>query len=400
VDYVIDSTTLSRLDGPTLLFAQGLLGLLLAAVALTMGGVNPRGRVGLREWSAAMACAGTACLLFYLGGATLSGWVGVLPAFLLVASGLYAQRAYARLLGALRTYAFDALLLALGVSGVLAQCLVGSPARYGVLGTCVALTIAMAMSLELLLRPTRRRRPLVQQALTVLVALLAAGFVVQGLLVLAVPAQAEAGALWRGTCLTLAGMLALGSLGFFALVRERLRWETIESARRDSLTGLYTQAAFQEVALDIDRSGSAERYAIVMVDIDHLQTIGDSLGTGAHELLLAHVARLIANSVRISDFPVRHGSEEFCILLRNCGEADVAQFAHRLVEVARQQAVRITAGRSATVMLSAGYAYRAMSVRAGGTLETVNDVVERARRALEQARSGGRNQAVPAAPPA
>jgi len=60
--------------------------------------------------------------------------------------------------------------------------------------------------------------------------------------------------------------------------------------------------------------------------IDNFKSINDAFGHTSGDVMLAHAARLIANSVRLSDLAGRYGGEEFCIRLRDCGEPDAALF--------------------------------------------------------------------------
>jgi diguanylate cyclase (GGDEF)-like protein len=111
-------------------------------------------------------------------------------------------------------------------------------------------------------------------------------------------------------------------------------------------------------------------------------------------LTLAHIARLIANSIRISDVAVRYGGEEFCILLLGCIESETAKIAERLVIAAGLQRVRLRDGRSTQVTLSAGYAYTPARSPLKSLPETLEAVIERADKALYRAKAGGRNQAI------
>jgi diguanylate cyclase (GGDEF)-like protein len=98
----------------------------------------------------------------------------------------------------------------------------------------------------------------------------------------------------------------------------------------------------------------------------------------------------------------RYGGEEFCVLLQDGAEQEASLFARRVVGEARKQTVRLVDGRTATYTFSAGYAgyaARSGSMRPDGTKESIAEVIERADRALYQAKGAGRNQAVAAQSP-
>jgi diguanylate cyclase (GGDEF)-like protein len=93
----------------------------------------------------------------------------------------------------------------------------------------------------------------------------------------------------------------------------------------DALTGLLNLPAFVNVLQQEHRK--AERfgrtYAIVMIDVDNLAEINESLGHEAGNMILNAVAAAISRSVRNSDVAARFGGDEFIAL---CVEAtpDVA----------------------------------------------------------------------------
>ena len=93
----------------------------------------------------------------------------------------------------------------------------------------------------------------------------------------------------------------------------------------DALTGLLNLPAFENVLQQEHRK--AERfgrtYAIVMIDVDNLADINESLGHEAGNMILNAVAAAISRSVRNSDVVARFGGDEFIVL---CVEstADVA----------------------------------------------------------------------------
>ncbi len=194
--------------------------------------------------------------------------------------------------------------------------------------------------------------------------------------------------------------MALSSLVFIAMVSERYQRETMNRLRRDRLTGLYTRTAFYELAHEIERSAPAQAYAVVLFDIDFFKSVNDTYGHGGGDATLAHAARMIANSTRISDLACRYGGEEFCVLLRGCTEAQAADFAQRLVNEASQQQVRLRDGRTVGFTMSAGYASAAAHASPAGASPTLDELIELADGALYRAKNGGRNRALSAHRPA
>ncbi|MBN2563998.1 MAG: diguanylate cyclase [Phycisphaerae bacterium] len=110
---------------------------------------------------------------------------------------------------------------------------------------------------------------------------------------------------------------------------DRLR----EMAVRDSLTGLYNRRHFSEL---LERLfAEAARYGTditcVMLDLDNFKRVNDSLGHHVGDRLLQLTARVIRESVRESDVPVRFGGDEFVVVLPRTSPAEARASAERML---------------------------------------------------------------------
>lgn len=94
-------------------------------------------------------------------------------------------------------------------------------------------------------------------------------------------------------------------------------------ASTDALTGLLNLRSFEEILQQEHRK--AERfgrpYTIVVVDVDNLAHINETMGHEAGSQVLGAVAAAITRSIRTSDVAARLGGDEFVVLLT---EADTA----------------------------------------------------------------------------
>jgi diguanylate cyclase (GGDEF)-like protein len=94
-------------------------------------------------------------------------------------------------------------------------------------------------------------------------------------------------------------------------------------ASTDSLTGLLNLRSFEEILQQEHRK--AERfgrpYSIVVVDVDNLAQINETMGHEAGSQVIGAVAAAITRSIRNSDVAARLGGDEFVVLLT---EADAA----------------------------------------------------------------------------
>lgn len=161
-----------------------------------------------------------------------------------------------------------------------------------------------------------------------------------------------------------------------------------ELAMRDELTGLYNRRYIMDV---LERQKAlADRghvgFTLCYCDIDHFKRINDRFGHQAGDLALQEFAGVAGGVVRSMDYVARLGGEEFLLLLTGA-DADTAHgVAQRLCE--RAKALALVAGDpqfrlSASVGIAS---YRAE--------ERVEDVIQRADRALYAAKAAGRDRIV------
>jgi diguanylate cyclase (GGDEF)-like protein/PAS domain S-box-containing protein len=94
--------------------------------------------------------------------------------------------------------------------------------------------------------------------------------------------------------------------------RERFEYRSFH----DDLTGLYNRDYFSEqmtrLGKDLARSAPV---SIILIDIDGLKIVNDTLGHKAGDDLLISAAKIISDSFRQVDIIARIGGDEFCIIL-------------------------------------------------------------------------------------
>jgi diguanylate cyclase (GGDEF)-like protein len=90
-------------------------------------------------------------------------------------------------------------------------------------------------------------------------------------------------------------------------------------AYRDALTGVKNSTAYNEMAVDIERSmrlGESLRYAILVADLNFLKRTNDIYGHEVGNQYIIKASKLICNVFKHS--PVfRIGGDEFVVLLKN-----------------------------------------------------------------------------------
>jgi diguanylate cyclase (GGDEF)-like protein/PAS domain S-box-containing protein len=166
--------------------------------------------------------------------------------------------------------------------------------------------------------------------------------------------------------------------------REALLGEVQDLARRDALTGLPNRRALSEMLpremARARRSGSP--LCVAIVDIDHFKVYNDTYGHLAGDEVLRELAIAWDTALRGEDTIVRFGGEEFLVVLPDTDAEAAAEVVERLREATpREQSC------------SAGLA-------AWDAVESVDDLLSRADKALYMAKAGGRDQLAEAPSPA
>lgn len=155
-----------------------------------------------------------------------------------------------------------------------------------------------------------------------------------------------------------------------------------EEARTDALTGVWNRKAFDE-QLQI-QTAIARRYelplSLVLLDIDRFKQVNDQEGHATGDVVLKQMAGLLRASVREADLVVRHGGDEFALLLPQTGPEGAVLVAERIRQRILDTAWTGPHGRL-QVTLSGGVASLIRE-------ETTQELLRRADSALYQAKRG------------
>jgi diguanylate cyclase (GGDEF)-like protein len=172
--------------------------------------------------------------------------------------------------------------------------------------------------------------------------------------------------------------------------RKRRELSTRRLATHDALTGVLNRRGIASSLSDLFNHSSQKRLcetALLQIDLDHFKKVNDTFGHEAGDQVLCHVARLLEDSVRRSDFVGRHGGDEFVAVLVGVETPGKAQqIADTMIERIRQP-IDIGNGNYAHVSASIGIA---MPTGPGDTPEVV---LRRADSAMYEGKEKGRSQA-------
>jgi diguanylate cyclase len=170
------------------------------------------------------------------------------------------------------------------------------------------------------------------------------------------------------------------------ILQEQLKQER-QRALTDPLTGLANRIAVLE---ELERAVEADDglpASLIMIDIDHFKTVNDSHGHLIGDRVIRFVAQTITRNVKGRDTAARYGGEEFVVLLPGTdvrGAQAVAESIRHAIAQARL--VRTETKQSlGQITVSAGIAKRRQE-------EAITDWINRADKALYQAKNKGRNR--------
>ena len=166
-----------------------------------------------------------------------------------------------------------------------------------------------------------------------------------------------------------------------SMAEMRARLEEMEKAsERDALTGLPNRPSFMRA---LERTVSqANRHgtpgALLYLDMDGLEAINARHGQIAGDAALIHVAKLLGDLVRTSDFAARVGGDEFAVILDHLDSESAIETADRIGRCIEDHPLDLGAG---TLKLRASIGVA--TILRGDTIE---DVVRRGELTMHKAK--------------
>jgi diguanylate cyclase (GGDEF)-like protein/PAS domain S-box-containing protein len=182
-----------------------------------------------------------------------------------------------------------------------------------------------------------------------------------------------------------------GWISSFRVIDDMVRAEVEldQRARFDSLTGLMNRKeVLHEIAVVTahePRTGS--QTAVLFCDIDLFKDINDTHGHAAGDEVLRVLAERIRGALRQDDIAARIGGDELLVLLRGVHSLDEAKRIAEKIRLVTQAPIPF-----GDVVLSTTLSVGVTVAHAG---ESTDDLVERADRAMYEAKRQGRNRVVP-----
>lgn len=173
------------------------------------------------------------------------------------------------------------------------------------------------------------------------------------------------------------------------LEAKRLMETLRESTLRDALTALHNRRFLEEsvemLVAQTQRHGN--HMAILMLDLDYFKMVNDEHGHDAGDALLKALGKVLAQSVRSSDYVIRYGGEEFLMILQET----TGELAIKVAEKIRERVSELK------VQVAGGVLQKTISIGVAdfpGDSDTFWQTVKFADVALYHAKETGRNRVV------
>ncbi|MBE4620012.1 sensor domain-containing diguanylate cyclase [Vibrio navarrensis] len=159
-------------------------------------------------------------------------------------------------------------------------------------------------------------------------------------------------------------------------------------ATRDSLTNISNRRHFMEQASKEFSSvrKSNERFFVLILDLDHFKTINDTFGHKSGDKALIHFVRLCEQHLSERDIFGRIGGEEFAIALSRCNQNQAVYKAYAIRKAVLENPL-LEKRQTISMTVSIG-------VAEWSTQATLEELLERADKAMYQAKRAGRNQVI------
>ena len=164
----------------------------------------------------------------------------------------------------------------------------------------------------------------------------------------------------------------------------------VELAITDPLTGLHNRRYLDSHLRSlVERSAEAGKpVAVLAFDLDFFKGINDTYGHDAGDDVLREFSHRLKKSVRGIDLVVRHGGEEFVVIMPETDAKLAIKVADRLRRDVESETFETRSGESIPVTVSVGVA------EFQGESDSADALMRRADQALYKAKRDGRNRVV------
>ena len=162
-----------------------------------------------------------------------------------------------------------------------------------------------------------------------------------------------------------------------------------QMAMLDALTGVASRRRLDDVLqIELAAVARGRQLSVILLDADRFKSVNDRFGHDVGDDVLRAIARVLQQGARLTDVIGRWGGEEFIVVCPDTRAAEAVVLAERLAQALRATSLPV----ADTVTASFGVAQAVPG-------EAARQLIDRADRALYQAKEAGRDRVVRAEEP-
>ncbi|MEB3288926.1 MAG: sensor domain-containing diguanylate cyclase [Leptolyngbya sp.] len=114
----------------------------------------------------------------------------------------------------------------------------------------------------------------------------------------------------------------------------------------DALTGLYNRRGWDQLLAEEEESCANYGFpaCVVVIDLDNLKTVNDTLGHTAGDLLIQQTSEILRQETRRHDIIARIGGDEFVVLCTECSAGQGQWLGERLQQALNNNDIQASVG--------------------------------------------------------
>ncbi len=168
--------------------------------------------------------------------------------------------------------------------------------------------------------------------------------------------------------------------------RHDLYKEVLYLANHDPLTHVGNRRFFFTQTENLLKENLVKSMSIIVLDIDHFKKMNAQYGHYIGDVLLQSFAATVKSNLREQDLFARMGGEEFVVVLKNTNLVEAEMIAERICRAVALSKTQV-AHAVLNMTVSLGVVHQVLP-----TKNSLQSLLNRADRALYQAKTLGRNQ--------
>jgi two-component system cell cycle response regulator len=166
--------------------------------------------------------------------------------------------------------------------------------------------------------------------------------------------------------------------------------ERIDLSIKDALTGVFNRRYFDiHIRQMIERVNHVgQKMCMIMLDMDYFKEVNDNYGHQAGDEVLKTLAKILKDSIRLTDLIARYGGEEFAILLNITDINEGVEIANRVLKQISSHPFSLSEYQEPIFQACS------MGVAEYRRNESIEEFIGRVDDALYSAKESGRNRIV------